>query len=435
MINATGDGILYGSGIRQAGLGSILASLPQLRGVDARVRESWGTMTGGASADPMRVGPKWFAAFARASREELTTWASFAIMTTSALSAELDGVGAVLQDRLVDAAQDRRPTEPALGLPRVDPHRQAVVHAPELTRGFLAATGDEPLPAWAQSAAAIFDSRDPSALRERLYRLPPELLRVTAERCENAGAFEHAAVMYSWLADRWKQEGDAAQVRSATIGWLRSLVCAGDFEAARTLIDRERLLPDERAVVYLCSIYQMTGDHERAVAMIEELVTRFPDMPGLRVNLALSLALAGNLRGALEQIDVDETRWPGRPVSRFARGSSRRLHGDYEAAVATLAALVDEWPPAAPELVVASVATQQRESIDRSLRAFRTSFRGPAAFVMVPDGQSVIVDEAVKRLGAELATEDRCVERRRLSPIAVVLVVQPVDAWRPRWQP
>jgi hypothetical protein len=427
VINATGGGILRGVGICQADLGTVLASLPPFPELDARVRDRWSRTWTDLSTATKGTKPPLLEAFTRASRgEELATWASFANTTPDTLAADLEGVATFVKGQFADAAP--RPTASATA---AHPHRGTPTYSPELARATRALLLDEPIPEWARFAVPAIDVDDPLALRQLFDRLPPPALLALAEHCEAAAAYAHAAELFARLADRWKQDQNTAQARAAALNRVRSLVCAGDFEAAQTLIRGERLLPDQLAVQHLASIYQMTGDHEK----IDGLVATFPDTPGLRLNLAVTLALKGNLRDALTQVDVDARRWPGRVIPSFMRGVCLRLHGDYDAATKHQAAIVDEWPHAAPELIVASVAARQPEATERALRACDRAFERAAAFVMAPPGQTAFVDEAVRRLGAELAATHRHVEVRRLSPFGVVLVVQPADAWKPRWQP
>ena len=57
------------------------------------------------------------------------------------------------------------------------------------------------------------------------------------------------------------------------------------------------------------------------------------------------------------------------------------------------------------------------------------------AFVMVADGQAAVVDEALTRLGDDLAKVQRYVNVRRLTPNAVLFVLQTEHVLRPLWQP
>jgi hypothetical protein len=434
VINATGGGILHGPGILQSALRSVRASLSPVRELHARVSSSWRRTSGDASIEPKRTALKLLDAFERVSGgPELTEWATFANVTTNALSVELEEVAAVVHGQLAHARTDRHAGVVLASSP-VRSYRGACLHAPERNRAYLALLLDEPVPEWARAAAANIDPLDAPAFWRAIEGVRSATLCSAAERCENEGAFSHAAALFSRLADRRTRDQDpeALPARHAS---LRCLFWAGSFEAALAVIDGEPPLSDHFAAGWRASIYQLTGNQQQAIATIDGLVVAFPELPGLRLNLAVRLALIGNLREALQLVDVDAARWPGRVLPAYTQGVCLRLCGQHKAAIKVLEGIVDEWPYAAPELVVASVAAEQWESFERAARTLHEPIRNPAVFVTVPDGQADRINAAMAQLGAELATQDHHVEVSRPSPICVRVFNRSLNRWQPTWRP
>ncbi len=431
--NATGGGILQGPRIRQVDLSSVLASLPIRPALHTRVHESWRR----TAREESEKNPQWLDGLTGAARgEELEAWASFASVTPGALTAELDGIAVALNGEVTHVAGDGPVTNATFASPSIDPAPEAVVYPPERVRACRASLLDEEVPDWARGSAGHIYSFDTPAFQKAFGGLQPSLLVRTAERCESAGAFAHAVALYRAAADRLRRD-DPESARAAAISWLRCLFWAGELEAAQSLFALEPMLqpPDLFAVGCLSAIYQFVlVDDTAAVSKIEGLVATFPDMPDLRLNLAVRLAMRGNLQDARDLVDIDATRWPGRVQTEYVRGVCLRFQTDYKEATRILTNVVGAWPYAAPELVIASIGTGQQPAIERALRTVRESFRSPVVFVNALSGQSSLVDDALTRIGAALATKQFLFDVSRVSAITTRLVTRAANAWTPSWQ-
>jgi tetratricopeptide (TPR) repeat protein len=425
IVNATGGGILHGAGIRQADLSTVLASLPPLADLDARVRICWNRTSETAG---VVGGRHLLTALARArDGDELTAWASFANMTPDALAEQLNEVTPVVQHGLEAKAQGDPHPAPTPS------HARGNVLPPERMRIARAILLEEPVPEWAQWAMEPLAASKMPDVRDAIEVLPAETLYRAAMRYEAEAAYDHAVALFANAVRKARDEAPD-WLPSAAMEWLRSLFWAGRFDEALVVAERESLLPDPFVVSTLSNIYQLTGKHDEAVAKIRQLIADYPDVPGPRAILAGRLAMGNDLEEALTLVDEEDRTFPV-GVSRFARAVCLRLHGDYDSAIALLEAIVDDLPWAAPELTIAGAGAKRNGVTDHALRVVDRAYSHPVQFTLAPPHQAGVVDEALARIGTALSARAFEFEVTPLSPIARRVFARPATAWRPTWQP
>jgi tetratricopeptide (TPR) repeat protein len=95
------------------------------------------------------------------------------------------------------------------------------------------------------------------------------------------------------------------QVTQARMAYASYLVRRGDFDAAEQLLleSRDETPESEEILLRLAVFYQATGRPERALAMLEEVVSHNPEEVGPRMALAEFLQRSGDLERAIEEIN------------------------------------------------------------------------------------------------------------------------------------
>ncbi len=175
--------------------------------------------------------------------------------------------------------------------------------------------------------------------------MPFYLSLIAGIACERLGRFDEAIPFYCCPLEKAVAEADPIRHEEAATGLVRTYYHSGSFTKAIELIRSLPAQVKEKAfliwVTASCLQYEVEED-ESALSAIWELVTRCPDCPGPRLNLALRLALSGDVDRAVKELDKEAGRSP-LPMLAFVKGVCQRIGERWADALRTLLAGEDSW--------------------------------------------------------------------------------------------
>lgn len=141
----------------------------------------------------------------------------------------------------------------------------------------------------------------------------------------------------------------APQQARALIDQAFRLYQRNDFAGARALCEQslaaDRTNPDADHLLALT--WLSSGDLERGVTGLEQLLARHPDLAPARISLGEALAHAGRHRKAEPQLRKAWSQHPNQPETLFAFGRFLASHGDPKEGIALLERLPETGPNAA----------------------------------------------------------------------------------------